>query len=324
KTLYVKSLSEVHKLGNFTIKFFAIDHAIMDAVGVILETPVGTVIHPGDWTIEKAPIGRKELEYTQLQHLKKPTILMLESIAAVNNKKQVTEEEMLANLHKLIANAPGRVIVATFSSQIERVKQIMEFAAKTNKKVALDGFSMKLNIEIAQKLGYIKIPKGVIIPIDKTHEYPNNKVVVVCTGAQGEERAALSRIVAGNHRHIQIKKDDTVIFSSSVIPGNERTVQRLRDNLYRLSDYVYHSDMIDVHISGHSNQDGVRKMINDIKPTYFIPVYGNHFMLKEAAKLAYELGYSKDKVLVPDNGSVMKLTKEGFVMLPDKVPSNYV
>ena len=324
KTLYIKDLKEKVSLGNFTLAFFQIDHAIMDAVGVILETPAGTVIHPGDWTIEKNPIGRKELEYTHLQNLKKPTILMLESLGSINTKKQVTEEEMLKNLHKLISEAPGRTIIATFSSQIERIRQILEFAAQTNRKVALDGFSMKLNIELAQKLGYIKIPKGVIISVEKTHEHPDNKVIIICTGGQGEERSALPRMVAGNHRHIKIGKKDTIIFSSSVIPGNERTVQRLRDNLYRLSDNVFHSDIIDVHISGHSNREGIKKMITDIKPTYFIPVYGNHFFLKEGARIAYELGIPKDKVFVPDNGSVIKFTKDKAEVLKDKVASNYV
>jgi len=321
---YIKGLEEVHKLGNFTLKFFQIDHAIMDAVGVILETPNGTVIHPGDWTIEKSPIGRKELEYTHLQNLTKPTILMLESLGSLNTKKQVTEEEMLKNLHMLIGKAPGRTIIATFSSQTERIKQILEFAVKNNKKVALDGFSMKLNIELVEKLGYVKLPKGAIIPIDKTHEYPDNNIIVICTGAQGEERAALSRIVTGNHRFIKIKKEDTVIFSSSVIPGNERTVQRLRDNLYRLSDNVYHSDIIDVHISGHSNRDGIKRMLTDIKPTYFIPVYGNHFFLKEGARIAYELGMPKSNVFVPDNGSIIKFSKDGAEVLKEKVPSSYV
>lgn len=329
KTLYVKDIKEVHNLGAFTLKFFQIDHAIMDAVGVILETPVATVIHPGDWTIEKSPIGRKELEYTHLQKLKRPTILMLESLGSLKTEESVTEEEMLKNLHMLISNASGRVIIATFSSQVERIKQILEYAAKHNKKVALDGFSMKLNIELAQQLGYIKLPKGVIIGIDRAHEYQDNKVIIICTGAQGEERSALPRIVAGNHRHIKIKKQDTIIFSSSVIPGNERTVQRLKDDLYRLCDNVYSSEIIDVHISGHSNRNGIKKMITDVKADYFIPVYGNHYFLKEAAKIAYELGYAKDKVFVPDNGSVIKFSKDasGRVqsqMLAEKVPSNYV
>ncbi|MEK7124147.1 MAG: ribonuclease J [Patescibacteria group bacterium] len=321
---YVKSINEKIKLGNFELSFFAIDHAIIDAVGVILQTPVATVIHPGDWTIEKKPIGRKELDYTHLVKLRRPTILMLESLGSLKTEEPVTEEEMLKNLHHLISTSPGRTIIATFSSQIERIKQIVEFAAKTNRKVALDGFSMKLNIELAQKLGYIKIPKGVIISVERAHEYPDNKVIIICTGAQGEERSALPRIVSGSHRHIKIKKQDTIIFSSSVIPGNERTVQRLKDDLYRLSDYVFSSEIIDVHISGHSNRQGIKKMITDIKATYFIPVYGNHYFLKEAAKIAYELGYSKDKVFVPDNGSIIKFSSGRAEMMKEKVPSNYV
>ncbi|OGZ78554.1 MAG: hypothetical protein A2528_02695 [Candidatus Staskawiczbacteria bacterium RIFOXYD2_FULL_37_9] len=324
KTNYVQDINQKINLGAFTLSFFAIDHSIMDAVGVILETPVATIIHPGDWTLEKNPIGRKEIDYTHLSKLKRPTILMLESLGSTTSKEQVTEEDMLKNLYDLISKAPGRTIVATFSSQVERIRQILEFAAKTNRKVALDGFSMKLNIELATKLGYVKIPKGVIITTDKAHTYPDNKVIIVCTGAQGEEMAALSRIVAGNHKHIKIKKEDTVIFSSSVIPGNERTVQRLKDNLYRQSDHVYHSDIVDVHISGHGNIDGIKQMLDQISPDYFIPVYGNHYMLKEGARIAYGMGFRKDRVFVPDNGSVIKFTSQGAEVLKEKVPINYV
>lgn len=324
KTTYIKNISDKIALGNFKLSFFQIDHTIMDAVGVILETPVATIVHPGDWTLEKSSLDNKVITYTHLAKLPRPTILMLEALGSTNSKKPITQEEMLNNLYRLISKAPGRTIIATFSSQIERIKQILEFAARTNKKVALDGFSMKLNVELATKLGYIKIPKGVIITTDKAHTYPDNKVIVICTGAQGEEMAALSRIVAGNHKYLKIKKEDTVIFSSSTIPGNERTVQRMKDNLYRQSDNVYHSDIVDVHISGHSNIEGIKQMLKDIAPTYFIPVYGNHYMLKEAAKIAYELGFMKHQVIVPDNGSVIKFTKQGGGVLKDKVPSNYV
>jgi len=324
KTIYVKDLKDKISLGNFNLSFFQIDHAIMDAVGVILETPVATVIHPGDWTMEKDPVGKEVINYHHLANLKRPTILMLEALGSTSSKVSVTEKEMLSNLHKLISNASGRTIITTFSSQIERIKQILEFAEKTNRKVALDGFSMKLNIELATKLDYIKIPKGVIISVDKTHDYPDNKVIIICTGNQGEEMSALPRIVAGNHKYISIKKDDTIIFSSSVIPGNERTVQRLKDNLYRLSDNVYHSDIIDVHISGHSNIDGIKQMIKEIKPDYFIPVYGNHYMLKEGARIAHNMGVLKHHVFVPDNGSVIKFTKSGGEVLKEKVPSNYI
>ena len=324
KASYIKSLDEKVSLGAFTLSFFQIDHTIMDAVGVILETPVATVVHPGDWSIEKDPIGRDMIHYTHLANLKRPTILMLEALGATNSKTPVTGQEMLANINKLIGQAPGRTIVATFSSQIERIKQILEFAAQTGKKVALDGFSMKLNIELATKLGYITIPKGVIITIDKAQDYPDNKVVIICTGAQGEEMAALPRIIAGNHKYITIKKEDTIIFSSSVIPGNERTVQRVKDNIYRLSDNVYHNDIMNVHVSGHSNIDGIKQMINEVKPDYFIPVYGNHFMLKECARIAYGMGYLKHKVFVPDNGSIISFDSQKGEVLKEKVPVNYV
>jgi len=330
KTVYVKDLQQKMSLGAFTLSFFQVDHAIMDAMGIILETPTATVIHPGDWTIEKNPIGRKAIDYSNLASQKRPTVLMLESLGATNAKESVTEEEMLNNLYNLITKSPGRVIITTFSSQIQRIRQLLEFAAKTNKKVALDGFSMKLNIELATKLGYIKIPKGVIVPIDKAHAYPDNKVIIICTGGQGEEMAALSRIVAGNHRFVKIKKEDTVIFSSSVVPGNERTVQRLKDNLYRLSDNVYHSDIIDVHISGHSNIEGIKEMLREIRPDYFIPVYANHYFLKEASKIAQGMGFRKDKIFVPDNGSIIKFThstgsgQATAEILKEKVPTNYV
>ncbi len=200
QTTYIQSLDEKHSLGIFQMSLFQIDHAIMDAVGVILETPVATVVHPGDWTIEKDPLGRDVIHYSQLANLKRPTILMLEALGAVNTKTPVTEKEMMGNITKLIGGAPGRTIVATFSSQIERIKQILEFAATNNKKVALDGFSMKMNIELATKLGYISVPKDVVISIDRIKDYPDNKVVIICTGAQGEEMAALPRIIAGNHK----------------------------------------------------------------------------------------------------------------------------
>jgi ribonuclease J len=325
KTIYVKDINEKIHLGAFTLKFFAIDHSVMDAVGVILETPSATVIHPGDWTIERHPVSGKAINYSNLANLKRPTILMLESLGATNSEEPVTEETMLNNLYMLITKAPGRTIITTFSSQIERIRQILEFAAKNNKKVALDGFSMKLNIELATKLGYIKIPKGVIIPTDKAHTYQDNKIIIICTGGQGEEMSALSRIVAGNHRFVKIKKEDTVIFSSSVVPGNERTVQRLKDNLYRLSDNVYHSDIIDVHISGHSNIAGIQQMLKEISPDYFIPVYGNHYFLKEASKVAQGIGFRKDRIFVPDNGSIIKFANNHEPeMLKEKAPSSYV
>ena len=324
KTIYINNIQEKIRLGSFVISFFQVDHAIMDAVGTIIETSVATIIHPGDWMIEHGPEGRDVIKYTHLAKLKKPTILMLESLGAINFEKPVTEKQMLNNLYKLISSAPGRTIIATFSSQLQRIKQILEYASRIGKKVTLDGFSMKLNVEIAKKLGYIKPAKGTIIPIDKINNYPEDKVVIICTGAQGEEMSVLSRIVTGNHRFIILKKKDTVIFSSSIIPGNERTVQRLKDNIYRLSDNVFHSEIMDVHISGHSNIFDIKEILRQIKPTYFVPVYANHFILKEAAKIAYNTGFPKDRVFIPDNGSIIQVFENNVKILKEKVPTNYV
>jgi ribonuclease J len=324
KAVYIKDINEKIQLGAFKVEFFPVDHAIMDAMGVVIHTPSGTVIHPGDWMIEHSPVGRKKLKYNQLALLPKPTILMLESIGSTNNNVPITEKDMFANLEKLIQETPGRTIIATFSSQIERIKQIVEFATQSNKKVVLDGFSMKMGIEIAKNLGYVKIKKETLIPIDKIHDYPDKKIVIVCTGAQGEENAALPRIVEGNHRFVKIKKTDTIIFSSSVIPGNERTVQRLKDKLYRLSDNIIHSDVMDVHTSGHSNIKDIQEIIKQISPTFFVPIYANHFMLKEAAKIAYRMGFKEDEVIVPDNGSVIEVIDGKIKLNKEKVASEYV
>ncbi|NMC51560.1 ribonuclease J [Candidatus Kuenenbacteria bacterium] len=327
KTIYIKDIKDQFQFGNFTAKFFAVEHSIMDAVGVILENPSATVIHPGDWTMEADPQGRPLVDYRHLSNLKTPTILMLESLAATHQAggKKVTEKEMIDNLTKIILEAPGRIIIGTFASQVERIKQIIDIASSLGKKISLDGFSMKMNIEIAQKLGYVKLNKSALIPISEIHKHPDNKILVLCTGAQGESDAVMSRIVNNNHKYIKIKKDDTVVFSSSIIPGNERTIQRLKDNMYRLSDNVIHSDIMDVHVSGHGNVDDIKAIIKQIQPTYFIPVYANHYMLKEAAKVAIREGFPKENIFVPDNGSIMEFPTKGKPKMHDKkVPVDYV
>ncbi len=324
KTIQIKTIHDVIKMGNFTIKFFQVEHSIMDAVGVIIETPSGTVIHPGDWTIERDKNGKPTLDYSYLQKLKKPTVLMLESLGSTNTHRSGTNEEMYKNLQKILRDAPGRIVIGTFSSQVERIKWVIDEAKKLGKKVALDGYSMKMNIELAQELGYIKIQKGALIDVRKAGNYPDNKVVVICTGAQGEENAVLMRIVNAQHKTIKLKKQDTVIFSSSVIPGNERTIQRLKDNVYRQCDNVIHGEVMDVHVSGHATRDDIVDMLKMIKPTYFIPVYANHYFLKEARSLAIKNGFPQDKIFVPDNGSVIEMNMKGIKVLEKKVPSDYV
>ncbi|MDZ4385135.1 MAG: ribonuclease J [Candidatus Moranbacteria bacterium] len=325
KTIRVGSVTDKITLGKFRIEFFEVEHSIMDAVGVIIRTPHGTVIHPGDWTMEKDPTGKSLTDYTGLSALPSPRILMLESLGAiVTNPSRTTEEEMYANLEKLIDDAPGKIIIGTFSSQIRRIGHILEYAEQIGKKVALDGYSMKMNVEIAKELGYIKMHKTTLIPVSDISKYPKNKIVIICTGAQGEGNAVLSRIVNGEHRHIQIQKDDTIIFSSSIIPGNERTIQRLKDNLYRKCDNVIHSDILDVHTSGHCSALDIQNIMRQVQPDFFLPVYANHYMLKEAEKLAIRIGFRRDNIFVLDNGNILEIQNNKAKLLPNKVDTSYV
>ncbi len=325
KTMRVRSATDKIRLGKFGVEFFEIEHSIMDAIGVIIKTPDGTVIHPGDWTMEKNPVDGKRVTYHHLAKLPGPRILMLESLGAiVTNPNRATEEEMYHNLEKLISEAAGKIIIGTFSSQIRRIGHILEYAEKIGKKVALDGYSMKMNVEIAKELGYIKMHKDTLISVSEIHKYPENRIVIICTGAQGEVNAVLSRIITDNHKHITIKKNDTVIFSSSVIPGNERTIQRLKDNLYRKCDNVIHSDIMDVHTSGHCSAQDIQEMLIQVRPHFFLPVYANHYMLKEAEKLAVKIGFMKENIFVLDNGNILEVQKGKAKVLPKKVDTSYV
>jgi len=324
KLMTVKGMNDRIKLGAFTIGFFQVEHSIMDSIGTIIESPEGTILHPGDWTMEREADDTTHVHYDHLKDVKRPSVLMLESLGSIKEGRHQTHHELYETLHEVMSKAPGRIIIATFSSQVERVKWVIQAAKDLHKKVALDGYSMKKNIEIAKELGYVKPAKGRLIDVHKTDDYPDNKVVVVCTGAQGEENAVLNRITSGRHRSLQLRKSDTVIFSSSVIPGNERTIQKLKDNIYRQSDNVIHGDLMDVHVSGHGTRRDIKDMLDQVKPDYYMPVYANHFFLKEAEKLAIDHGFPADKVMVPDNGHVIELSKGKMKTLKEKVPTDYV
>ncbi len=325
KTIVIDSLSQKLILGKFKVSFFQVEHSIIDAVGVIIQTPHGTVIHPGDWTIEENPIDGPVVDYEHLSRLPSPRILMLESLGVSYSKERVPVKTTQDNLERLIREAKGRVIIGTFASQLERVTHLLAYAEKIGKKVVLDGYGMKMNIKIAQELGYIPAHKHTLIPVEDIHKYPENKIVVICTGAQGESNAVFARIVNGNHRYINIKKSDIVIFSSSVIPGNERSVQKVKDQIYRLSDNVIHSSIMDVHSGGHANADDIKKILHQIKPDYFLPVYANHYMLVEAKKLALREGFKDDRVVVLDNGQIIKFQKDRKpAVLKEKINTDYV
>ncbi len=325
KTITIKSVNQKIKLGKFDVSFFAVEHSIVDAVGLILQTPHGTVIHPGDWLLDDDPLDGQAIDYSYLSKLPSPKILMLESLGISYSKERVPDKTSLANLEKLIKESPGRVIIGTFASQLERITHLLAYAEKIGKKVALDGYSMKLNVRIAQELGYIPLHKHTLIPVEDFHKYPENKVILICTGAQGESNAVFSRVVNGSHRYINIKKSDVIIFSSSVIPGNERSVQKIKDQLYRLSDHVIHSSIMDVHSGGHANANDIKKILHQIKPDYLLPVYANYYMLVETKKLAMREGFRDDQVTVLDNGQIIKFQKNKKPqVLKTKVNTDYI
>lgn len=323
RTISVKNIDRKIRLGEFVANFFEVEHSIMDSMGVALVTPVGTPIHPGDWMISHDSVDGQAISYEQLNQFPEPRILMLESLGSIKTGS-ASEKVVKHNLEQLLKEAQGRVILGTFASQIKRIKMLLQYAEKIGRKVALDGYSMRTNVEIAQKLGYLQVGTDLLIPINEIDRYPDNKVIVLCTGAQGEHNAVLNRIVTDNHRFIKLKREDTIIFSSSIIPGNERSIQRLKDNLYRKCDNVVHSDIMDIHIGGHATASDIQDMIKMVQPQYFVPIYANYFMLKEAARRAIEIGFSEKRIAILDNGSILEFSKKGSRIRKEKADASYV
>ena len=300
KAKEITSAHDALTFGKLKINFFEVTHSIMDAIGVIIQTPVANVIHPGDWRYNLDPISGPKTDFSHLAKWNTkaaPSILMMESLGSTKEGSQLSEREVFNNIRNIINKAPGRVIVATFSSMIERVGQLINVAEELGKKVALDGYSMKTNMEIAKEIGYLKFKPSTLIDIKNVHDYPKQKIVIICTGAQGEDRAALMRIANGEHKYVKVEKSDTIIFDSSVIPGNERTIQRLKDSLYRQGADVIHKEIMDVHSGGHAFIEDIKLLINQVKPHYLLPIYANHYLLREAAKVVESIGFPKERIL---------------------------
>lgn len=326
-------IGEPIQMGALKVSLFHINHNIPDSAGILVETPVGNICHTGDWKFDFHPVGTAPADFQRIAEIGRNGVLCLmgDSTNAAVPGHQISEREIGATLEHLIEKAPGRIIIGTFASLLSRVKQIIELAEKHGKKVALDGYSMKTNVEIAKELGYIKASMKTFVPIDKIDDYPLEKMVIVCTGAQGERNAALMRIASDEHRTVRIVPGDTLVFSSSVIPGNERSVQRLKDILYRKRARVVHYAMMDVHAGGHAHKEDIKLMLSLFKPKYYVPIEGNHFLLRENAEVAYSIGWPEERVFVVDNGQVMEFNapeKPGEFgtgrLTEEKLPADYV
>ncbi len=314
------------QLGSFNLEFFHVNHNIPDSMGVVVRTAEGTIVHTGDWKFDYQPVGEAPADLQKIAKIGSDGVLALlsDSTNAMQPGHQISESEIGVNLETLIEKANSRLIIGVFSSLLSRIKQLIELSEKYGKVVALGGFSMKSNVEIAKELGYMKFSPKTLIDIRQAEKYPPEKVVIICTGAQGEKNATLMRIANGEHRDITLVPGDTVVFSSSVIPGNERTVQRLKDTLYRKGAEVVHYEMMDVHAGGHAKADDVKLMLSLLNPVYFVPIHGNHFMLRLNGKIATGMGMPKENLFIADNGQVMEFQNGHGVLTKTKLPADYV
>ena len=331
--LAVVKEEDVITLGKFKVEFIHVNHNIPDSVAVVVHTPVGAVIHTGDWKFDYTPVDERPADFAKIAEIGRNGVLALmsDSTNAPEEGHQISEQEIGKNLKALIEKAPGRIIIGTFSSLLSRVEQIIRIAEEMGKKVAVDGFSMKTNVEIMKVLGYLKVKPGTLIDIADVHNHPQEKIIIVCTGAQGEERAVLMRIANEEHRFVRIEPKDTVVFSSSVVPGNERTIQRLKDTLYRKGADVVHYKMMDIHAGGHAKAEDIKLMVRLVNPKYFIPIEGSHSHLRLNAKVAESIGFDPKNIFVADNGQVMEFIAGGKDLsgtvgrlTPQRVPTDYV
>jgi ribonuclease J len=314
-------------LGNLKVKFFSVSHTIPDSMGIIIETPYGNIVNPGDIKLDHndgVATDAEEKEFSQFKDMN-VLLLMMDSTNVDNPGFSTPERLVHKNLDEIIKNTKRRLIIGTFASQIERVIAIIQSAEKYGKKVVVEGRSMKTNVEIAMQVDKLKIKKGTIISIEEMEGLPPDKIIILATGAQGDEFAALMRMSNKSHKYIRITPRDTVLLSSSIIPGNERAVQRLKDNLARQGAKIIHYRTSDVYIhsTGHGNRGELEWLHKHIKPKFFLPIHGNHYMLRVHEELAQSIGMPEDHIVVPDNGMIIEIQDEGkkLVKLKENAPS---
>ena len=319
---------ETITFGSLKTRFFAVSHTIPDAMGVIIDTPYGSIVHTGDLRVDNdngIPTEKEEKTYSIFKK-EKILALLTDSTNVERPGFSIPEKTVNQNIEDIIKNSKNRLIIGTFSSQLERIIKMIEIAEKYNKKVVIEGRSMKTNVEIAKVLKLLNTKPETIIPIDEMASYPPDRIVVIATGAQADEFAALARMGAKNHKYIKINKYDTVLLSSSIIPGNERAVQRLKDNLSRQGAKMIHYRIAEVHASGHANHDEMMWIHNKINPRFFIPIHGYHQFLKVHAQIAYDRGLKESDVIIPNNGSIIEITDKGekIKLLKEKAPSSLI
>lgn len=314
------------RLGNFLIDWFRVNHSIPDGLGIILRTPAGTVVHTGDFKFDYTPVFQQPADYAKIASLgfQNVAALFSDSTNALKPGYTMSEKKIGETLDEIIKTARGRIVIAAFSSLIGRIQQIINSAGFYGRRVFLSGRSMADNISIAQRLQFIKAPPGLMHPINKIGKTKDEHALILTTGAQGEAMSALTRMSLGDHSQVSIKRGDTIVLSSSPIPGNERSIYTVINNLVRQGARVIFNQVMDVHTSGHAQREDLKLMINLVKPRCLVPVHGELFMRQAHAEIGRELGMAENRTLILENGDVMEIVKGEARKTHEKVSANYI
>ncbi len=313
------------RLGKFRVEFFPVCHSIPDAMGLAIDTPVGLVVHTGDFKIDYTPVDGKPTDLMQLASYGSRGVLLLLSDSTYAELPGFTPSERVVGdaLDRAIGEAPGRVLVATFASLISRIQQVIDAAARHNRKVSIVGRSMVENVKMSIEMGYLSPPPGVLLPLGETRHLASNRVVLVTTGSQGEPTSALVRIANRDHRDIQVTPGDTVIISASPIPGNETTITKTIDNLFRQGAKVLFDRIAMVHVHGHASREELKMMLSLTNPRFFVPVHGEYHHMVAHAGLAQTMGVPESGIFVLEDGDILELTQDGGDVV-DKISAGHV
>lgn len=324
-TLNMVKPGDIIEKGNFKIEFIRTNHSIADSVSIALHTPIGAIVHTGDFKIDFTPIDGEIIDLQRYAQLGKKGVLLLlaDSTNATRAGYTMSEKTVGETLDNLFIKADGRVIVATFASSIHRVQQIANASIKNGRKIAFSGRSMEKISEVARVLGYLFIPQEMIIDLNDIKKYPNNKITIITTGSQGEPMAALTRIASGNHRSIQLEKDDMVIISSTPIPGNKKAVSNVIDDLTQKGAKVIYEAIEDIHVSGHACEQELRLIHALLKPKFFVPVHGEYRHLLSHSIIAENMGMDKSNTFILEIGDVLELYRNK-AEITNKVPAGRV
>ncbi len=324
-TLKTMADGDVIAVGPFTVKPFHVSHSIPDTVGIIIETPLGVIVHTGEYKFDEAPHSGLTIDQDYLRQVGDAGVLALLSDSTNAERLGATPSEatVLDSLNEIFGQTQGRIIVATFASNIYRVQLIADLAMAHNRKIAFVGRSMIDNTRLARDLGYLTIPDDIIFSVDKISHLPDSQVTLICTGTQGERNSALVRMANGEHQQVRLEDGDTVIISATTIPGNEEFANRTLDNLFRMGANVVYQALKPVHVSGHASTEGQKQMLALIRPKYFIPIQGEYRMLALHARLGEQTGIPKQNIFVIENGHPLEFTPAGVLYAPE-VPAGHV